>query len=323
MITPPTVSVLIPTYNYGRFLDEALQSVINQTYNDYEVIIVDNNSTDNTEQIVKKYLGDPRFSYFKNEKNLGLVGNFNQCLSYAKGHYIKFLNADDKFHPELLEKFVKIMNEHPNVTLVTCDKQAFEESTKLYALPFLNLQKGEKIILDTLNDYNWLGEPTSVMFRKSDIKSPYDAKYKMYSDFDLWLRLLAIGDCYIIPEALAYVRFHSGQLTNNLRRNKFIPCFEEYQLCLTMKELNLLNKFTSEENIEKVTRKVAIHCSKEGIKLIPTLYKKQNRLLFIQAMKIALAEGVLSKAFIEIFKRINKKSLGLRPPHKLSILSLN
>ena len=323
MLNPPAVSVLVPTYNYGRFLDEVLQSILDQTYTDYEVIIVDNDSTDNTEQVVKKYLSDSRFSYFKNEKNLGVVGNFNKCLSYAKGKYIKFLNADDKFHPEILEKFVKIMNEHPNVTLVTCDKQAFEGSTKLYILPFHNLQTGEKIILDTLNDYNWLGEPTSVMFRKSDIKNRFDPKYKMNPDFDLWLRLLAIGDCYIIPEALAYVRFHSGQVTNNLRSNKFIPCFEEYQLCLTMKELNLVNKFTSEENIEKVTRKIAIHCSKEGIKLIPTLYKKQNRLLFIQAMKIALAEGVLSKAFIEVFKRINQKSLGLQTSHKLSKLSQN
>jgi glycosyltransferase involved in cell wall biosynthesis len=105
------VSVLIPTYNYAHFLDETIQSVLNQTYNDYEVIIVDNKSTDDTVEVVEKYLSDTRIHFYQNDSNLGLTGNWNKCLEFAKGDYIKFLCADDKFHPEMLQKFVTVMDE--------------------------------------------------------------------------------------------------------------------------------------------------------------------------------------------------------------------
>ena len=80
MVQSPTVSVLIPTYNYARYLDEAVSSVLHQTFQDFELIIVDDQSTDNTDDIIKKYLHDPRITYYKNQTNLGLVGNFNKSL---------------------------------------------------------------------------------------------------------------------------------------------------------------------------------------------------------------------------------------------------
>jgi glycosyltransferase involved in cell wall biosynthesis len=79
-MTTPKVSVVIPTYNYAHFLDETIQSVLNQTFLDFELIIVDNNSTDNTEEVVKNYLSDNRVSFYKNDTNIGLVGNWNKCL---------------------------------------------------------------------------------------------------------------------------------------------------------------------------------------------------------------------------------------------------
>jgi glycosyltransferase involved in cell wall biosynthesis len=115
MTTNPKVSVLIPTYNYAHFLDETIQSVLNQTYNDYELIIVDNKSTEDTLEVVDKYLGDRRIHFYQNATNLGLSGNWNKCLGYATGEYIKFLCADDKFHPEMLRKFVSVMDENPTV----------------------------------------------------------------------------------------------------------------------------------------------------------------------------------------------------------------
>src|SRR5687768_14893088 len=91
----PRVSVLIPTYNYARYLDEAIQSAIRQTFTDFEIIIVDNNSTDNTAEVISKYLTDPRIRYYRNKSNIGLINNFNRCLELATGQYIKFLLADD------------------------------------------------------------------------------------------------------------------------------------------------------------------------------------------------------------------------------------
>jgi glycosyltransferase involved in cell wall biosynthesis len=104
---------------------------LNQTYSDFELLIVDNNS-DNTDQIIKKYLGDPRVSYDKNQANLGFVCKWNRCPELGNGEHIKFLCADDKFHPNLLETYVPIMDHYfcnPNVSLISCDKQAFGRKT--------------------------------------------------------------------------------------------------------------------------------------------------------------------------------------------------
>src|SRR5688572_12302291 len=115
----PKVSVLIPTYNYAHFLDETIQSVLDQTFTNFELVIVDNCSTDNTDEVVQKYLTDTRISFYRNETNIGLVGNWNKCLDYARGEYIKYLCADDKFRPELLEKFVAVMDQNPGVSIMS------------------------------------------------------------------------------------------------------------------------------------------------------------------------------------------------------------
>ena len=121
----PKVSVLIPTYNSAEYLNETIESVLSQTFTDFELLIVDNCSTDETESVVAKYLNDYRVKYVINEQNIGMCGNWNRSLSYAKGKYIKYLMSDDKFHPQLLEKFVAIMEEFPSVSLVSSYKKIF------------------------------------------------------------------------------------------------------------------------------------------------------------------------------------------------------
>src|SRR5688572_27397135 len=162
----PKVSVIIPSYNSAAYMDEAIQSVLNQTFENFELIIVDDCSPDNTDSVVQKYLGDKRVSYYKNSSNLGLGGNWNKALKYAKGDYIKFLCSDDKFHPQLLEKFVVIMDEYPQVSLVSSYREEFGLAGVKNEPPFAHLQKGQKIIVESLKERNWIGEPTCVMFRK-------------------------------------------------------------------------------------------------------------------------------------------------------------
>ena len=239
MPTTPTVSILIPTYNYARYLDEAIQSVLNQTFQNFEMIIVDDQSTDNTDQVVQKYLSDPRISYIKNPKNLGLVGNFNQCLEYAKGSYIKFLLADDKLEFTLLEKFVKLMDSIPSVSLVTSGSSTFGSVTQIRTPLMTGLQNGHKVILECLRNGkgNWLGEPTGVMFRKRDLYvGKFNPEYICVVDLDMWLRLLTVGDCYIIPETLAYFRIHPSQASN---KNSIRNWFDEYYFFRDVKKKNV------------------------------------------------------------------------------------
>jgi glycosyltransferase involved in cell wall biosynthesis len=289
------VSILIPTYNYSHYIDEAIQSALNQTYSNFEIIIVDDMSTDNTDEIVGKYLNDKRIRYYKNVENLGLVQNFNKCLQYATGKYIKFLLADDKIEPRLLEKFVAIMEQYPNVSLVTSNREMFGSSTKKRILPLVGLQDGKKVIFESLREGNgnWIGEPTTVMFRRSDLRiGDFNANYQCLVDWEMWLRLLSVGDCYIIPETLSYFRVHSNQASQKILKDyKFT--FEEY---FFYKEIQTLNKYQidlTKLGINKIIKKRATYCAKAMYKVMTRFYKKKERIILGKAFKIAYKEKVL------------------------------
>ena len=288
----PKVSVLIPCYNYARFLDEAIQSILNQTFTDYEVIIVDNNSTDNTEEVVRKYLTYTHISYYKNPVNIGLVGNFNKSLEYAKGEYIKFLFADDKLEPTLLEKFVSVMDSYPTVSLVTSGSSTFGSVTEIRTPVLTGLQNGQKVIVECLRNGkgNWLGEPTGVMFRRRDLHvGKFNSEYICLVDLDMWLRLLTIGDCYIIPETLAHFRVHSGQASN---KNSIRNWFDEYYFFRDVKKKNVYKVKMSELDIDQVIKRKAKKCVKRLSKIIPQFYKKGNLSLIIEGIKIGRTEKV-------------------------------
>ncbi|RYY13439.1 MAG: glycosyltransferase, partial [Chitinophagaceae bacterium] len=224
----PNVSVLIPTYNYARYLDEAIQSVLDQTYHDFELIIIDDQSRDNTDEIVQKYLSDPRVRYVKNPVNLGLVKNFNRALELANGDYIKFLLADDKLAPSILAKMVAVLDQQPGVSLVTSGSATFGDHQVSRELPLSGLQPGATVIREALNHGkgNWIGEPSVVMFRESALEiGKFNTDYICLVDLDMWLRILTVGDCYIIPETLAYFRVHGKQASSKTEIRNW---FDEY-----------------------------------------------------------------------------------------------
>jgi len=311
----PEVSVLIPTYNYAHFLDETIGSVLAQTFQDYELIIVDNNSSDGTDEVVAKYLSDPRISYYKNATNIGLAGNWNKCLEYAKGTYIKYLCADDKFHPELLQRFVTVMEANPRVSLVTCDKEVFHAKSFITRVHFRYLQEGKNALLSTLNDHCWIGEPSSVMFRRKDLEvGKFTTDYKMHVDWEMWLRILSVGDCYIIPEALSYIRYHPEQHARKMKKLKYVLCFEEYNLA---KDVQLRQKFdyqidSNDERIRNAVKKRATFCVRHAMfKVIPQLHRKDSWPVFKKAFSIGYQEKVFGAAILELFKgfRINAARL--------------
>jgi glycosyltransferase involved in cell wall biosynthesis len=290
MEATPKVSVLIPTYNYARYLDEAIQSVLNQTFQDFELIIVDDQSTDNTDEIVAKYLQHPQVIYHKNPINLGLVRNFNRAMELAKGEYIKFLLADDKMDSTLLEKFCKVLDEYPNVSLVTSGSGTFGDVNEVRQLPFTGLQPGQKVIREALNHGkgNWIGEPTVVMFRKNSLNiGKFNPEYICLVDLDMWLRLLTVGDCFIIPETLAYFRVHRKQASN---KSAIRNWFDEYYFYRDVKTKNIYKVELGELDIDDVIRRKAKKCVKRVSGMIPRFYQKGNLPLIIEGLKIGRAE---------------------------------
>jgi len=118
MGSEPLVSICIPTYNRADFLDKAIRSALQQTYRNIEIIVIDNASTDNTDEILSRF-NDLRLKYIKNTENFGLFGNFNRCIEQARGEYIHILHSDDTIEPTFTECCMKFIQDHPSVRITT------------------------------------------------------------------------------------------------------------------------------------------------------------------------------------------------------------
>ena len=299
----PQVSILIPTYNSAPFLDEAIQSALNQTFTNFELIIVDNASTDDTYSVIAPYLSDNRVQYYKNAVNIGMVNNWNLALSYARGKYIKFLCSDDKFHPQLLEKFVPILDQYPQVSLITSDREIFGAKSYTWQSPLHYLQNGHKIITHNLKVHNFLGEPTAVMFRKADLKvGLFNSYYKYLIDWDMWLRLLTVGDCYIVPETLSFFRIHANQATSTALKS-FTNYFEEYYLYKSIQLDNNLEKFLSAAELDKMIKIRAMYCFKALIKIVMSFEVKKNWPIINEVIKIQQTERVPINYYLSLFSK--------------------
>ena len=315
---PPKVSVLMPTLNYARFLPEAIESVLNQTLRDFELIIVDNGSTDETDEVVQRYLSDKRVHYYKNFEK-GMAGNWNKCIEYSKGTYLKFLCADDKFHPQLLEKFVAIMDANPHVSLVTSYRENFGRPATATDARTLQawkarkyLQEGRKVIHDTLHTFNWIGEPTAVMFRRSNLKLGYFRTDLVWlCDWEMWLRHLTVGDCYLIPEVLSYIRKHPGSGTEALTKKGFANYFEDYDFYKSLATPNGNGYAISKAEMQMLLKHRARNCAKAMLKSIPKLHQKTFRNVFVKGFKIAFTERVITDTLLQVgVNSIKKGKIG-------------
>jgi len=233
MANTPTVSVCLPVYNGERFLTEAIESVLNQTYKDFELLIIDDCSSDGSEELINKFLKrDKRIRYLQNPTNIGLFQNYNECIKRAAGTYIKLFAQDDVFHLSILEKMVEILENKPRVALVSCAKEWISETGELIEATNANSLRtlkpfdtdqylpGEKTILDSFQRFvNWLGEPCAVMFRKKDAGTGFDTRFRQIGDLEYSYRLLQHGDYYFLKDPLCKFRKHIGSTTNKNGRS--------------------------------------------------------------------------------------------------------
>jgi glycosyltransferase involved in cell wall biosynthesis len=215
----PSVSVLIPTYNYARFIGEAVESVLAQDFRDFELLILDDCSTDNTAEVARPFCArDPRVRFTANSKNLGMVNNWNHCLNQAQGRYIKFIFGDDKLcDPQALGKMIALLERHPSATLAASARTILDEDSK--AVDFWRTLKngchnGRKVIVSCLvENKNLVGEPSAVLFRKKDAQRGFDPKLRQIVDLEMWFHLLENGNLAYTREPLCGFRVHGRQQT--------------------------------------------------------------------------------------------------------------
>ena len=205
------VSIIMPSYNTASLIDESIQSVLSQSYNDWELIIVDDCSHDNTDQVVEPYLSDKRIKYLKNEKNSGAAVSRNRALREAKGKWIAFLDSDDLWMPVKLEKQIKFMEKNGYHFSYTNYAEIDTEGKR----NGITVTGPKRITKTGFFNYCWPGCLT-VMYEKDAVGLIKIVDIKKNNDYAMWLKVCRKADCYLLDEELAlYRRGRAGSVSTH------------------------------------------------------------------------------------------------------------
>ncbi|MFH1593985.1 MAG: glycosyltransferase [Candidatus Omnitrophota bacterium] len=214
------ISVLTPAYNAGKYIAHSIESVLNQTYADFELIIVDDGSSDNTPDIIRRYK-DPRIRLFRNERNIGQTKTLNKAIGFAEGELIARMDTDDISFKNRFEKQVKFLSEHEDIVGIGSSGVVIDNSGKKLGLR-PSPTDTEEIKLELLFINPILH--SSIIFRKDVLKDigHYDEEFLLGQDYELWSRMVLSGYRITnIKEPLIFLRIHSDSLTHRLRRDRF------------------------------------------------------------------------------------------------------
>ncbi|MFD0767741.1 glycosyltransferase family 2 protein [Bacillus sp. CGMCC 1.60114] len=219
------VSVVIPTYNRSSLIKRTIDSVLNQTYTNFELIIVDDASTDNTEEIIKEY-NDLRIKYIKLSENSSGTKPRNVGIQESKGEYIALLDSDDEWLPTKLEKQLKFIQQFNDDRVVCFTDLVLTGGKKVGYFANRDIDEGENILEYILLEKNWV-QTSSYMFSSSIGKETlFDPGLKKHQDWDFCLRLSRNGAKFVrIPEYLTiyYMDERSGRIGNN---NKYLQSLD-------------------------------------------------------------------------------------------------
>lgn len=204
------VSIIMPSYNTGRFISETIESVLAQSYSNWELIIVDDCSTDNTDDVVVKYLSDDRIRYIKNETNSGAAVSRNRALREAKGKWIAFLDSDDLWEPDKLKKQIAFMENngyHFSYTnYIEIDEETSPNGKKVTG--------PKRITKHGMYNYCWMGCLT-VMYDAEIVGLVQIEDIKKNNDYAMWLKVIRFSDCILLNEILGKYRKRNGSISNS------------------------------------------------------------------------------------------------------------
>lgn len=204
------VSIIMPSYNTGRFISETIESVLAQSYSNWELIIVDDYSKDNTDDVIVQYLADPRIRYIKNETNRGAAVSRNRALQEAKGKWIAFLDSDDLWEPDKLQRQISFMKDNGYHFSYTNYIEIDEESQANGK----SVTGPKRISKRGMYNYCWMGCLT-VMYDADAVGLIQIADIKKNNDYAMWLKVCKKANCYLLDETLARYRKRSGSISNH------------------------------------------------------------------------------------------------------------
>ena len=217
------VSVAIPTYNGSKFLKDTIASVLCQTFQDFELVVVDDCSTDATEDVVRSF-DDPRIKFVKNRDHLGLPGNWNRCIGLCRGEYVTLFHQDDLMLPLNLEKKASLLERSSGVGLVCSNFTLIDSngdiSSQQIDLAEDNLaedfiQKGDEFFKRLISGRNIVCCPSVLARRKCyERLGGFDLRLPFAADFEMWMRISQFYDVALLSESLIQYRWHEHNETH-------------------------------------------------------------------------------------------------------------
>lgn len=320
------VSVVLPAYNAELYLKEAIDSVLAQTFTDFELIILNDGSTDQTESIILSY-DDPRIVYVKNEQNLGLIGTLNKGMALAKGKYIARMDADDICFPERFAKQVDFLEQ--NIEYVICGTSAYRFQNSILDRKAFNVPINDENIRIRLFFNSSFIHP-SVMLRTEVVKVhnlKFSEYFKYAEDYYFWMDLLQYGKGFNLREKLLYYRVVENSQTavgnSDIEKRKEIignihkRYFKEYGIPVDDKEIDLnfyltnivrmkqldLEKFEF-AYIDAFTNKIVFRLNKVGMSE-KAISKEIGRiyfaLIYTRRLQVFKSKGFLNKFNLILF----------------------
>ncbi len=288
------VSVIITCYNYGKYLAQCVESVLSQSYRDLEIIIVNDGSTDNTDEVIANYLSDPRIRSIK-QANAGQANAKNTGILNANGAFLAFLDADDRWLPDKLEKQLACFD-NPDVGVVYCRARYLDEESNEFDYDMMAeyLQPRRGRVSEWLVFDNFIQFSSSVVKKQCFEKfGAFDETLKMGIDWDLWLRLSTVYEFDYVDERLIFYRMgHSGQMSKNM---------EERFRCADRIIKNFLDEHRGMVSAWTIKRVNAVTCCGRGEYYRPINWKKSTMFFFDAIMnnpaEIGAYKGLL-KNFI-------------------------
>lgn len=314
----PKVSVIIPNYNHARFLVQRIQSVLNQTYQDFEVIYLDDASTDDSNEVFANFAGEQRIRAVYNQSNSGSpFKQWNLGIRLAQGDYVWIAESDDYADKRLLAELVDRLDNNPTVGVAYCQSWIVDEygNTKCNFKEWLDSSDRERWEKDFINIgkqectqlifTNTIPNASAILIRRSIYQKVgyVDETMSLCGDWLLWSKMLLISDIAFVSEPLNYFRVHSGTVRHKAYKNG-VSIEETYRVLTNI----IHNLKLSAEVIEQA-------CETMSERWLNTIFSEEGEIPWKRNYRIyKIASDVDSKLKLRILKKIMVRWVRLVPP---------